>query len=138
MNPQATPNPQTVWRERWHALRVGAVRSFHAYATWLVGISWRRFIVLSLLLVIVMAIVHDMPPFTWTVTHEVADNRPVVIRVPEAPKPPAARPRRPLAKPRRPSARPPRRARRPRPWCASSAASRAPAPAPCATASATR
>ncbi|MFN9747067.1 MAG: sensor histidine kinase [Betaproteobacteria bacterium] len=90
MNATHTPEPGASWPRRWQRLRDGTVRAFHAYASWLVGISWRRFIVLSLLLVIVMAIVHDMPPFTWTVTHEVADNRPVVIRVPGAPKPPTA------------------------------------------------
>ncbi|MFN9103735.1 MAG: sensor histidine kinase [Betaproteobacteria bacterium] len=93
MNATVTPDPGAPWHRRWQRLRDGSVRGFHAYASWLVGISWRRFIVLSLLLVIVMAIVHDMPPFTWTVTREVADNRPVVIRVPEAPKPPAAQQR---------------------------------------------
>ena len=96
-----SPNPSP-WRARWQALREGSVSGFHAYAKWLVGISWRRFIVLSLLLLIVVAIVHDMPPFTWTVTQEVPDNRPVVIRVPQAPKPPAA-PR--TAEPARPDAR---------------------------------
>ncbi|MFN8896096.1 MAG: histidine kinase, partial [Betaproteobacteria bacterium] len=93
MNAPANPDPGAPWQRRWQRLRDSSVRGFHAYASWLVAISWRRFIVLSLLLVIVMAIVHDMPPFTWTVTHEVADNRPVVIRVPEAPKPPATPPR---------------------------------------------
>ena len=93
MNATNTPEPGAPWNRRWQRLRDGSVRGFHAYARWLVGISWRRFIVLSLLLVIVVAIVHDMPPFTWTVTQEVADNRPVVIRVPQVPKPPAAPPR---------------------------------------------
>jgi hypothetical protein len=89
MNNPATPTPGTAWRERWQRLREGSVRGFHAYARWLVAISWRRFIVLSLLLLIVVGIVHDMPPFTWTVTQQVADTRAVVIRVPEAPKPPS-------------------------------------------------
>jgi signal transduction histidine kinase len=90
MNPQATPNPQTVWRERWHALRVGAVRSFHAYATWLVGISWRRFIVLSLLLIIFMGIVHDFFNFSWRTTTEVAEppRRMGRAEPPAAPVPP--------------------------------------------------
>ena len=90
MNASATPPPAPPWRDRWQRLREGSVRGFHAYARWLVAISWRRFIVLSLLLLIVVAIVHDMPPFTWTVTQQVADTRAVVIRVPEAPRPPAA------------------------------------------------
>ncbi|MCA3242258.1 MAG: histidine kinase [Rubrivivax sp.] len=90
MNPQATPNPQAVWRERWHALRVGAVRSFHAYATWLVGISWRRFIVLSLLLIIFMGIVHDFFNFSWRTTTEVAEppRRMGRAEPPAAPVPP--------------------------------------------------
>jgi hypothetical protein len=90
MNAPASSLPASPWRERWQRLRSGSVRAFHAYANWLVGISWRRFIVLSLLLIIVVAIVHDMPPFTWTVKQEVADTRPVVIRVPQPPPAPPA------------------------------------------------
>jgi hypothetical protein len=58
----------STWPQRWQRFSAAAVRAFHAYANWLVSISWRRFIVLSLLLLIVMAILHDLPPFTWTVT----------------------------------------------------------------------
>jgi hypothetical protein len=43
-------------------------------------------------LLIVVAIVHDLPPFTWTVTEQVADTRPRTIRVPSPPKPPRAPP----------------------------------------------
>jgi hypothetical protein len=104
MNATASPTTPSPWRARWQVLRDGSVSGFHAYAKWLVGISWRRFIVLSLLLLIVVAIVHDMPPFTWTVTQEVPDNRPVVIRVPQAPRPVA--PPQPAEAPRAPAARP--------------------------------
>ncbi len=57
-----------IWHARWQRFTAAAMRAFHAYANWLVGISWRRFIVLSLLLLIVVGILHDLPPFTWTVT----------------------------------------------------------------------
>ena len=66
--PDSTADP---WRARWHRLSTAAVRAFHAYANWLVSISWRRFIVLSLGLLVVMGIAHDMPPFTWRITDEV-------------------------------------------------------------------
>ena len=63
--PASTPD---IWHARWQRFSAAAMRAFHAYANWLVSISWRRFIVLSLLLLIVVGILHDLPPFTWTVT----------------------------------------------------------------------
>jgi len=38
---------------------------FRAYAAWLVSISWKRFIVLSILLMITTGIVSHLPPLTW-------------------------------------------------------------------------
>ncbi len=97
MNP--TPSgpalpPPSPWLLRWQALSASAVRAFHAYANWLVGISWRRFIVLSLLLLITVAILHDSPPFTWRITEEVPVRRvatPPRAPAPAAPPAPAAR-----------------------------------------------
>jgi signal transduction histidine kinase len=88
------------WQARWQAFSAAALKAFHVYANWLVSISWRRFFVLALLLLIVMAIVHDLPPFTWTVT-ERFEGRPEVVEraarstrlpkaAPEAPVPPAS------------------------------------------------
>ena len=57
-----------VWHARWQRFSASALRAYHVYANWLVSISWRRFLVLALLLLIVVGIVHDLPPFTWTVT----------------------------------------------------------------------
>lgn len=91
----STPAPggQPSWTERWHAFSAASVRAFHAYANWLVGISWRRFIVLAVLLLAIVGIVHDMPPFTWTLTERVEDDLPPPImvppRAPVAPKAPA-------------------------------------------------
>ena len=39
--------------------------AFRAYAAWLVSISWKRFVVLSILLLITAGIVSHLPPFTW-------------------------------------------------------------------------
>ena len=48
-----------------HAQRFAAwaVRTFHAYANWLVGISWKRFIVLSILLMIIAGVLQNVPPW---------------------------------------------------------------------------
>ena len=88
------PSGTALWQQRLHRFSAGAVRAFHAYGTWLVSITWRRFIVLALLLIIVMAIVHDSPPFTWTITERVEDDSPQrVVVAPPAPRlPPAPRP----------------------------------------------
>ena len=53
--------------------RFGAalVRAFHAYATWLVGISWKRFFVLAVLLLLSVGILHEQPPFTWKISESV-------------------------------------------------------------------
>jgi hypothetical protein len=79
----------TLWRARWQWFASRAVRAFHAYANWLVSISWKRFIVLAVALIVVMAIVHDMPPFTWTVTeHTQSDGPRTVVIAPQAPRAP--------------------------------------------------
>ncbi|HET9978143.1 MAG TPA: histidine kinase [Burkholderiaceae bacterium] len=65
------------------------VRGFHAYATWLVSISWKRFILLSILLLVITAILSDLPPFTWTISEQV-QTLPRKVVVKKAPEPPAA------------------------------------------------
>ncbi len=81
----APADPTAPWPQRWQRFSAAAVRAFHAYANWLVGISWRRFIALSLLLIVAMAMVHDSPPFTWRFTQEVQDNAPRMVAVPQLP-----------------------------------------------------
>ena len=81
----------TLWAQRWTRYSAAVVRAFHAYATWLVSISWRRFLVLALGLVVVMAILHDLPPFTWTVTERIESAPPRVVEMsPRASKAPVA------------------------------------------------
>jgi hypothetical protein len=50
------PDGDHAWSERWQVLRAALVRYFHAYANWLVGISWWRFCLISILLLILAAI----------------------------------------------------------------------------------
>ncbi len=82
--PTATLTKLT-WGERFAPL----VRAFHVYASWLVSISWKRFLLLSLLLLIAAGILQNIPPFTWTISERV-ETLPskVVIAPPNPPKPP--------------------------------------------------
>src|SRR2546425_4618229 len=41
--------------------------TFRRYAAWLVAISWKRFILLSVLLLIIAGVASEIPPFTWRI-----------------------------------------------------------------------
>jgi signal transduction histidine kinase len=90
MNPAQPAIPS--WPERWQRFASGTMRAFHRYATWLVSISWRRFVVLSLLLIILATILQSLPPFSWRVreTIEHSNVEPRTPAPPKAPKPPKA------------------------------------------------
>jgi len=88
MNPPASEaDPIQRWRSRAEPYWQATVLGFHRYASWLVSISWKRFIVLSILLMILAAITQSLPPFRWNVTETVEEpiGRP---SVPAPPKPP--------------------------------------------------
>jgi hypothetical protein len=81
----APPSRFDSWQLQWQRFAATTVRAYHAYGSWLVSISWRRFIVLAMGLLIGVAIVHDKPPFTWTYTEDVEPARPrIVLRPPKA------------------------------------------------------
>jgi len=84
--PTSAASPPT----RWQRFAAAAVRGFHAYATWLVGITWKRFFLLALLLIIGMAILQDLPPFTWRVSETIEHVTPKAPTPPNAPKAAAA------------------------------------------------
>ena len=90
--PGATPG----WGARLESARQGFLRAFHRYATWLVGISWKRFFVLAVLLMIGAAILKSIPPFSWRISEVVEAPR----HTPKAPHPPAppSPPREPVIK----------------------------------------
>jgi signal transduction histidine kinase len=83
--PPAKPKGPS-WGERFAPL----VRAFHAYAAWLVSISWKRFLLLSLLLLIISGILQNTPPFTWTISETVETLPPKVVIAPKPPKAPSA------------------------------------------------
>lgn len=85
------PSPETRhppgWRERIEPARQSFMRAFHRYATWLVSITWKRFFLLSILLIVLAAITQSLPPFSYKVTEEV--DEPIELpRLPELPKAP--------------------------------------------------
>ena len=86
------------WSDRWQRFSAGALRFFHAYANWLVGISWRRFAVLAVLLIIAAAILQSLPPFRWSVTETIEDS-PTADSPQRRPSPPVAKPALPVPAP---------------------------------------
>ena len=86
---------------RWRGLGAAFVGAFHRYASWLVSISWKRFFLLSILLMIVAGITSSLPPFRYTVTETVDEP----IELPELPEPPEVpEPPEPPALPKSPAA----------------------------------
>ncbi|MEO7853185.1 MAG: hypothetical protein ABIR94_13155, partial [Rubrivivax sp.] len=67
--------PASGWSQGWRRLSQQSVRGFHRYANWLVSISWKRFAVLALLLIIASAMLQSLPPFSWRVTETVREPR---------------------------------------------------------------
>jgi len=64
----------------------GMAAVYRRYAEWLVSISWKRFIVLSILLLIVTGILSSLPPFNWDIathTSRVPTSRNVDISIDE-------------------------------------------------------
>ena len=78
------PTTPSIPTTGWQRFADGSVRLFHDYANWLVSISWKRFFLLSLLLLIGMGILGSLLP-RWTVT-EVHDHP--TSKTTSAPKPP--------------------------------------------------
>jgi signal transduction histidine kinase len=81
MSTSFTPSPQQkLWIERWQRFSAAVVRYFHAYAGWLVGISWKRFVLLSLALLIGVNVLKNLPPFTWRISEQVEDHDAGAVR----------------------------------------------------------
>ncbi|HEY3635913.1 MAG TPA: histidine kinase [Caldimonas sp.] len=68
----------------WHSFTAGALALFHQYGNWLVSISWKRFFLLSILLLIATAILQHLPPFSYTIG-SIADDGPHVVVMPPTP-----------------------------------------------------
>lgn len=81
------PAGKAHWSRYWHALRVGAVRYFHAYGNWLVSISWWRFFLISILVLILAGITTSFLDKSsgHQPRHEVVVKKVKPIPSPEAP-----------------------------------------------------
>ena len=92
MSNDLSPSPLAT---HWQRFAAGTVRAFHTYANWLVGISWKRFVVLSILLMILASVLQGLPPFSSKVIEikEMSEpvappSPPAVPAVPATPHPP--------------------------------------------------
>ena len=98
-----TPTDTTAdrWARRWQRVSAASVHGFHTYANWLVGISWRRFVVLSLLQMLVSGLLQNIPPFSWSYTRVIVrpggefippqpSQPPQLPELPERPRKPAS------------------------------------------------
>ena len=86
--PAAPAGPPGLAKSGWQRFTGGALALFHAYANWLVSISWKRFFVLSILLLIASAILQEVPPFNLPIVSIQHDPGPVPPPPPPAPPPP--------------------------------------------------
>jgi len=86
--PAPTPRPPP---SGWHRFTAGALALFHQYGNWLVSISWKRFFLLSILLLIATAILQHLPPFSYTIGRIADDGPHVVVGPPAPPVPPRRR-----------------------------------------------
>ena len=84
--PSGAPGPAP--KSGWQRFTSGALALFHAYANWLVSISWKRFFVLSVLLLIASAILQEVPPFNLPIVSIQHDPGPVPPPPPIPPPPP--------------------------------------------------
>ena len=64
------------WTQRFAPVTQG----FHAYARWLVGISWKKFFLLALLLMICASILQSLPPFAWFASEHVTLKQVVDVK----------------------------------------------------------
>lgn len=95
MTPAPAPSPaaprQGPFQGFLERARHLAIRGFHAYASWLTRQSWWRFTLHSFLLLIIAAILSELPPFSWRIGPP-PTARSLKPIAPTAPASPAARP----------------------------------------------
>ena len=89
-SPAGAPLPGRTPPSRWHRGSARAVELFHRYANWLVSISWKRFIVLSLLLAIAALVLSGLATPNGS-DHEEVTTFPKGAVPPVPPKPPGNR-----------------------------------------------
>ena len=79
MNPSTSPDTPP---SQWSRFAAACVAAYHRYGNWLVSITWWRFFGLSFVLIIAMAIIHDLPPLSWTYTEVLPPRDPGKVNAP--------------------------------------------------------
>ncbi|QTN26371.1 sensor histidine kinase [Rhodoferax sp. AJA081-3] len=79
MNPTTSPHTPP---SQWSRFAAACVAAYHRYGNWLVSITWWRFFGLSFALVIAMAIIHDLPPLSWTYVEVIKPHDPAHSKSP--------------------------------------------------------
>ena len=82
--PPRPPFPPDHW---WPRLTAEAIRLFHAYGNWLVGITWTKFILLSILLLVASLVLSDIAESGSGATSEEVTVTPAVPMPPALPAP---------------------------------------------------
>jgi signal transduction histidine kinase len=82
--PAPPPPPTSGSQSAWHELTAGALAVYHRYGNWLVSISWWRFILYAIILLIATAILQRVPPFSYRIG-SIVDEPPSVSIVPPLP-----------------------------------------------------
>ena len=82
--PPPNPAPADPNARLWPRFSAVALQLFHEYGNWLVGITWKRFLVLSILLLVATGILSNVSPFSGHDFEEVT----VTPRRPVPPRPP--------------------------------------------------
>ncbi|MDM4768090.1 histidine kinase [Pelomonas sp. SE-A7] len=72
--------------QRWQHFSALALRAFHLYAGWLVGISWKRFTLLAVALIIGANVLQHLPPFNFRWESGREEILPDLPKIPKAPK----------------------------------------------------
>jgi len=68
MSDQASAAGTTAPKSGWEGFSRAAAGAFRRYAEWLVGISWKKFFLLSLLSMIAAGILSELPPFNLEIS----------------------------------------------------------------------
>src|SRR6478609_5487378 len=84
--PPPPPNAPSGWQE----FRAAVMGLFHRYANWLVSISWKRFLLLSVLLMLAAVILQHLPPFNYSVGSVASGSHTITIVPPVPPVPPTS------------------------------------------------
>ena len=75
----------------WQSFTAGTMSAFRQYANWLVSISWKRFFLLAVLLLLAAVILQHLPPFSYTVGSVADGSHSVTVVPPVPPVPPMPR-----------------------------------------------